>query len=180
MTKQRLLILALIFGGVISLLFFSTLLLPSEFRAVRTIKINASPAEISALTHNLSSWPQWTIWNTTTDSTVRFSAAGEAGSVNQKLTWDGEKSGKGYFKIKNIEFEGLLQYEMYRENLEMTFFGEIRFEPLSPKQTKVFWAVKTDMPANPIFRVAGLFAEDQFGGELEYNLNGLKEKVEGE
>ncbi len=165
-------IVVMVIGGVFTLLFLVTLLLPNEYRVVRTIKTDAAPEQVAAIVQDISTWQNWSPWKFSTDQ-ADITITGEAGLPDQTYSWKGQETGSGTVKMFRIEPAGGVKYTMQAANSGLLINGEIKLEYLQNGGTKVFSIIEGDLGNNPLLRIYGFFIDKSFGPELEGSLRGL-------
>ena len=152
-------------------------LLPASFRMERSIIVRAGADRIHPWVNDLRRWPEWTVWNTTTDPTIAFTYEGPAEGVGAISKWVSKKSGSGMMTITESDPAKGVKVDLVMGRGGNLMKGWIIYAPAGT-DTKVIWGFSGELNRNPINRWFGYFMEKMAGPEFEKNLMGLKKKVE--
>ena len=162
---------------VVVLLSVVAQLLPSSYRIERNIIIRAGSEKIHPLINDLRRWPEWTVWNTTTDPTIVFTYEGPQEGVGAISKWDSKKSGDGSMTVTESDVAKGVKIDLTFSHGRQQCKGWINYVPAGT-DTKVVWGFGGDVSRNPMDRWVSFFMEKLAGPEFEKNLAGLKKKIE--
>lgn len=161
---------------VISLVGFSYTL-PETWQVSRSVVIAAQPESIHLFVEDLHKWPDWVVWSTQADPTLKYEYFGEPVGAGASQSWISEKTGSGKISIKeSVSDKGIIYLEsLGSENTPLQ--GSLRYE-LTPEGTKVTWTQLGAIGLNPISRYLGLFMDSKVGDQLQASLQNLKRVVQ--
>lgn len=161
--------------GLLILVLLIGFLLPSGFKAERSVTINAASEKIYPLVANTKTWKQWTVWNQR-DPNMEIAYAGPDGGVGAKWSWKSKSEGNGGMEFTAAEPNKKLTYKLTFDDMAPTT-GEIILTP-SANATTVTWTMKGDAGMNPIGRWFGFFMDRLVGPDFEAGLKNLKKLAE--
>ena len=165
----------LIIGATsIAVLTSAVYLLPAHKRVERSVKINASPADVYHLLKSNTGFQAFNPYKDK-DPELKITLSGPAEGVGSSFAFSG-KDGKGTQTITHVQ-----------ENRAVTML--IDLGPMGqPEQTfelqraddgtRVTWGVNASFALNPIGRIFGLFMENLQGPTIERGLKNLTGAVE--
>jgi len=159
------------------LLLLASFLLPSKYRVERSVVIKATPEAIYPWLADLRKWPDWTVWNTTTDPTLAYAYSGPAEGAGAEMSWTA-KSGSGSLKLTSAEAQTGVKYDLNFDNGKHLSTGGVTMAPAGDGATRVTFSNEGGFGANPVMRYLGLMMNKFMGGEFDKNLEGLRKKVE--
>ncbi len=168
-----LLIIALIFAGILVLIFIVAALRPAAFCVARSIAIAAPPLVVFEHVNDLKKFQQWDPWSKM-DPTTRHSYSGPVAGVGAAQSWSGKKTGVGEMTITGSRPGELVRMRLEfikpfaaTNTVDFTFRSEAG-------QTVTTWSMSG--VNNLFFRVMGLFMsmEKICGPQFESGLADLK------
>jgi hypothetical protein len=171
MLSRILIVLAVLLGLLVVVSFF----LPTNHVIAHEIEIAAKPAQIHQEVVDLRDWPDWTVWNNTTDPECEWSFEGEPG-VGAVMSWDGPKLGKGSLTVTEANPQTGMHYTVALEGMEPVQ-GVVSYEPTG-SGTKVRWSDAVEFPGF-LDRWIAYAVVPMLSAEFERNLTSLKKRVEG-
>lgn len=153
-----------------------SLALPSKYRVEREIFIQSRPEAIYPLLNSMKKWEEWTVFNQGKDPGIIIQQYGAPRGIGSKMTYEGERLGRGTIEIIDSEVDHLLQFQLLLNN-KIPSKGSILLEP-SPTGTYVLLVLEGDVG----FHIPDRFIIRTFNGILgplmEESLFSLKEKLE--
>jgi hypothetical protein len=180
LTFVKYLLLAIIVFGFVVPFFFS-----KSYAMDRSTTIEAPAAEIAAVVGDLTTWDDWTVWNTEVDETLEREYSGTAGMPGHRMTWKGEELGEGSIEIKDVTTSqrdgGLTET---RIAYDMIFDGSdpancaIVLAHSGAASTGVTWEMSGEFNGMPFMRYFGLMMDGMVGPDFEEGLANLKKLVE--
>jgi hypothetical protein len=173
-TFKKVLLIVLLIPVVLAVI---SLFLPSHYRVVRSIQINARPEAVFTNINTLRTWPEWTAWTVTRYPDMKVSFAGPEAGAGATYTWEGKTSGTGLLKLTRSNPDKSVEFDLDFEHGQYVSKGAIVLEP-SGDSTKVTWSNEGDLGRNPVSRYAGLFMDKFMGPDFEKGLQNLKQRVE--
>lgn len=173
--KKILIVASLIFVLVILAI---TIILPRQVAVEREIVIETSADKIFPLINNLKKWQTWNPWFAK-DPAMKLSYEGPESGIGAKYAWQSESQGNG-----NMEITKVADNRMVHTSLQFDGqgHGEATFtlEKAGDNKTKVIWHLASDVGANPVGKIFGMFLDDMVGPDFEDGLKRLKVAVESE
>ncbi|WP_039995025.1 SRPBCC family protein [Paraglaciecola chathamensis] len=167
-------------GIVVVVLFFILVgwLLPSEFKVVRTVRIEA-PAEI-IFNHvkDLRKWQHWGVWFER-DPDMKVVYEGPDSAVGMKSSWQSETQGNGEMEIVAIEENERFIYTLTFPEMGVGSTGELTLRE-KEGDTVVIWHDYGDVGANPLLHYVAFFMDRMIGDDLQMGLENLKVISEAE
>ena len=82
-------VIVLVAAGIALVMLGVGMLLPTRWQVTTTQVIAAPPASVLARLQDMASWPQWSTFRAELGPNTRLQSEGNAGTVDQKLTWSG-------------------------------------------------------------------------------------------
>jgi len=168
--------------GLIALLVFAGLVIPSQYAIGRKITIAAPPAAVHAFVGHLEKWPEWMPWEQE-DPSVITSIGGQTTGVGASQSWTSSKAGDGEVEFTECDENTGIAYDM-------TFIGKggkrapakasIRYAPAGDG-TEVTWSMEGDSACMMPPVVRGLMKpvmSGMIGKNFDRGLESLKGKVE--
>lgn len=172
-------VLVLLAGGAVALaigLFVFSLFLPDRAAAERSIRIEASPAEIWPLIADFKKFQDWSPW-ARRDPAMQVSYDGAPGTIGHTARWtsDHRQVGAGQMMIAQVDTPRYMMTDLdFGPNgVAMSSFS------LTPdgEATEVTWTFSTSLNG-PVERWFGLLLEGMVGADYEEGLLALKEQAE--
>lgn len=162
------------------LLFFVVVgwLLPSEFKVVRTIRIEAPADIIFKHVKDLKKWQHWGVWFER-DPDMQVAYAGPDSSVGMKSTWQSDSQGNGEMEIVAIEENQRFIYTLVFPDMGVGSTGELTLRD-KEGETVVIWHDYGDVGANPLLHYVAFFMDRMIGEDLQMGLENLKVIAEAE
>lgn len=168
-------IIGIIIVAVIVIFVLVSSLQPSQGHIEKSITINASPATIYKEINSFKSFNQWSPWMKM-DPGVKTTLEGPESGVGAKMSWDGEKTGKGSQwieeSVENQRVKNALAFEGY----DGKAYAEFKLEP-DGSGTKVTWTY--DGTNDGIMdKAMWMFMSGMLSGQYEEGLADLKKYAE--
>ncbi|MEH6713432.1 MAG: SRPBCC family protein [Paraglaciecola polaris] len=167
--------------GVVAVLLFFILvgwILPSEFKVVRTIRIDAPADIIFNHVKDLRQWQNWGVWFKR-DPNMQVSYAGPESAVGMKSSWQSETQGDGEMEVVAIEKDQRFIYTLTFPDMGMGSTGEITLRD-KEGETVVIWHDYGDVGGNPFLHYVAFFMDRMIGEDLQMGLENLKVISEAE
>lgn len=123
---------------------------PNTYYVKRTVEINKPVDSVFAFMSNLRNWPEWSLWNKTTDSTLNFFYNQQQTGIGARQYFKGSQI-EGRFLITTYEPNKNLGYNLYMHQGELSANGRFVFEEANNKTT-LHWIDSGDVGNNPLFR----------------------------
>ncbi len=158
--------------GLVVLFVVVGLVLPSEYKVERSIRIQAPPERIFTEINDLKNWPKWTMWSER-DPNMKIEYEGAETGVTAKNKWDSESQGSGEMTITESVPGELIRYDLVFADFDMSSVGTMRLEK-EDGGTRVTWSDEGTFGANPIYKYFGLFLDGMIGPDFEGGLKNLK------
>jgi hypothetical protein len=171
--KGILLILTLIF----TLIFISSLFLPSKYHVQRSIVIQAPADSIFQYANNLRNMNKWLPFNAKDDTTFVINYSSQEEGVGASQKWEGKKLGNGSMKIVKSEQDKLVETEVLLGDGKVESRGIFLLKDTSDA-VKVTWMDEGKLGFNPVARIFGLFYDRLLGPDYESGLQNLKKICE--
>jgi hypothetical protein len=123
---------------------------PHSYYVKRTVTIHKPIDSVFTFMGNLHNWPSWSLWNTTTDSslTVFYNKMSGKGA---RQYFHGNIIGEGRFELTTYEPSTTVGYNLYMNQGGATANGKFVLEG-SATETTLHWIDSGDVGNNPIFR----------------------------
>lgn len=168
--------LAAVFGAVAGagLLFLAVgLLMSGQWRAERTVHIQADPETVFPYLDSLALWDEWTVWGD-----IESQLAGPTRGIGAMRSWDNDMYGKGTFTLEESSVEGGIHYRVELEGGSATIAGRFALTARDGG-TAVTWVEEGDFGNNPLLGYVARSMGRSQGAELERSLERLKAILEG-
>ncbi|MES2560263.1 MAG: SRPBCC family protein [Bacteroidota bacterium] len=124
---------------------------PHTYYVKRTVEINKPVDSVYTFMANLHNWPSWSLWNTTTDSTLKVFYNQRLTGLGARQYFHGNLIGEGRFEINVYEPNKTVGYNLYLNQGEAMANGRFIFETTNHKTT-LHWVDSGDVGNNPLFR----------------------------
>lgn len=151
--------------------------MPTQWQAVATKHIDASPAAVHAFLDDTHTWSEWTPWDKAKDPSVTYATSGSPHGVGAVFTWNGEKVGQGTLTLTKSDPSVGVAYDLVLRGADRPSHGEVLLEG-DGTGTKVTWKDGGDLGTNPIARLFRGVVERVLAVEFEAGLSKLKALVE--
>lgn len=152
-------------------------LLPSTYTVERAISIKAPTQNVFDLIGDLNTWPNWSPWQKSADTTLVYTFTGQPGFADSKLAWQGTNVGTGEITLTQTNPTDGVYYDIAAGGQTLAN-GYLRFLNKSDTLTRVAFTYTATLGWNPMQRFAGLFADGQVGPQFEAALLRLKNTAE--
>ncbi len=169
--------LALACASLILLAVLLSYLLPREYRVQRSISIDAPPAVIHAYVSTLTTWPEWTTWNSENYPELQYRFEGPESGIGAISNWTDPVNGGGQITITDSDPRTGMEYVAKFEGFAQPMRGRFAYEP-QDGATRVVWTATGDVGGNPINRYFGLWFDAMIGRDYEAGLEQLKRLAE--
>jgi uncharacterized protein YndB with AHSA1/START domain len=150
--------------------------LSPEFKAVRSVSIDAPADKVYALLADPREWKRWTVWNRR-DPAMAISYSGPASGAGAGWAWQSKTEGDGRMTFSAAEPGKRIAYELYFPDFGTTSKGELLLES-EGAGTRVTWTMNGNMGSNPLLRWFALFGDAMVGKDFEAGLANLKALAE--
>lgn len=150
--------------------------LPDHYNVSKTIVINKPAAAVYA---NVSDFNKWSTWSPFQEMDPKASnvVEGAPSAAGHKLSWDGEKTGKGNMTISDVvPFTSLNSNMVFIRPFNATAKDYWRLEQMGDS-TKVIWGTEGGL-SYPLGRLFGLSVDKMLGGMQQHGLDNLKKICE--
>lgn len=167
--------------GVVAFLIFLVVVgwcLPSDFKVVRTIRINAPANIIFDNVKDLRQWQNWGVWFKR-DPNMQVAYAGPDAAVGMSSTWQSESQGNGEMEVIAIEEDQRFIYTLTFPDMGMGSTGELTLRD-KDGETVVIWHDYGDVGGNPLLHYVAFFMDRMIGEDLQMGLENLKVISEAE
>jgi carbon monoxide dehydrogenase subunit G len=150
----------------------------------RSIVVNAPPAAVFQHLASFENFNKWSPW-VKMDPEAKQTVEGPAMGVGAKMSWEGEKTGKGSQWTVEYEENKRIKNALQFEGMEGATFAELILEEV-PEGTKVIWNYDSDVSGTgfgnaSMSKLFNAFAlESMLGKQYEDGLNDLKAIVESQ
>ena len=163
---------------LIVLVFVISFFLPKSQRVERSTLIDASPAQVYAVTSCMTEFNSWSPWHDI-DPKTEYRYEGPECGVGSKMVWESDHSEVGN---GSQEIVRTIENQLIRTQLEFDGQGggeaEIEMTSTDNNQTKVAWRFYFEASGNPIERYFGLVMDSMLGPMYEDGLLKLKNNLE--
>lgn len=146
------------------------------FKVERSIVIPSTKDNIFPYVENLRKWPEWTVWSTAKDPSLKFSFEGPIKGQGSQMRWEGDGTEKGNIIVSQLTPGKKIIYEISLEE-GLKHHGSLTLESIRSK-TKVTWVLEGNVGANIPQRYFILFMDKFAGPDMEEGLNNLKKLFE--
>ena len=124
---------------------------PHTYYVKRSVDIHKPVDSVFAFMSNLHNWPSWSLWNTTTDSTLTVFYNQQMSGLGARQYFYGKLIGNGRFEITQYSPYSTIGYNLYMNQGEASANGKFVVETGTNK-TILHWIDSGDVGNNPIFR----------------------------
>jgi hypothetical protein len=154
------------------------LFLPNTWEVSKSVTISASKERIYDSVANLTKWPEWSPWNDTKDTSLKYTYEGAEFGEGAQQNWTSNKMGTGWLKITKANPETGISYDLFIDmgRIKSNLQGEIAFESVEG-QTKVTW-IDRGQNKNIFEKWMALSMGSMLGKDMLLGLNNLKAIVE--
>lgn len=163
-------------AGLVLLLFAGGYALSPEFKAVRSVVVQASAEKVYPLLADPREWKRWTVWNRR-DPSMTIAYSGPPSGAGAAWSWKSKSEGDGQMTFTAAEPNRRVAYDLYFPDFGTTSNGDLLLAP-EGNGTRVIWTMNGNMGTNPLFRWMALFADRMVGGDFEAGLANLKALAE--
>jgi uncharacterized protein YndB with AHSA1/START domain len=161
--------------GALLVLLLAGFLLPSNFKAERSVTINAPAEKIYPLLVSVKEWKRWTVWNQR-DPKMQITYSGPESGSGAKWSWKSKSEGNGAMEFTAAETNKRLAYALTFDDMAPST-GELLLAAAG-NNTKVTWTMTGDSGMNPVARWFGYFIDKLVGPDFEAGLVNLKKLAE--
>ncbi len=162
------------FAIVIGILFVVSFFLPKEATINRSTVIKSSSAQVFDYLNKAKNFNEWSPWFEL-EPEGKYEFSGPEIGVGGKLSWEGEKTGKGTQEIIESNPYQNIQLKLIFDG-QPPAYAAYELAPVDDG-TKVTWSFKVDLNG-PIDKYMGLMIDSFVGDMYEAGLKNLKAKVE--
>jgi len=150
---------------------------PSDYKVVRSIKINATADVVYNQTTKFSNWAAWSPW-AAADPGAKYTIEKDDQIVGAKMGWDGEISGKGSMTITELVANEKMVYELsFVEPWEMSSVGGFNYT-VEEGMINLEWYDKGDIPFSQRPMMLFMDLEEMMGPQFEEGLQNIKDICE--
>jgi hypothetical protein len=166
-----LLLLLLIAAGA------GVLLMPNDYLVERELDMQASPEVVYAAVSDLSSWPEWSVWNDEMDPDATWEFGGAATGNGATWTWAGPELGRGKITLRDCIPPSQVSYYLVMEDGAQTMRGTFLISAVEGG-VRVRWSAAGEL-SGPWKLIIPLL-DGMIGGMFEEGLQGLKARLEAD
>ena len=150
---------------------------PSDYKVVRSIKIDATADVVYDQTTKFTNWAAWSPW-AAEDPEAKYTIEKDDQIVGAKMGWDGEISGKGSMTITELVANEKMVYELsFVEPWEMSSVGGFNYT-VEDVMINLEWYDKGDIPFTQRPMMLFMDLEEMMGPQFEEGLKNIKEICE--
>jgi uncharacterized protein YndB with AHSA1/START domain len=161
---------------LVALLFVGGYALSPEFKAVRSVGINAAPDKVYRLLADPREWKRWTVWNQR-DPAMAITYSGPPSGQGAGWAWKSKTEGDGQMTFTAVEPGRRVAYELFFPDFGTTSGGDLLLTP-EVSGTRVTWSMNGNMGSNPLMRWMAPFGDKMVGADFEAGLANLKALAE--
>ena len=169
--------IAAIVAVVVVILALVGFALPGHYQVSRSTVVKASTGAVFEPISDLTTWPEWTAWNTAKYPDMKVTFEGRPAQMGSSYSWVGSTSGKGKLVLTGVDPEQGIDYELDFDDGAFLCNGSISFVP-EGEAVRVTWTMGGDLGWNPINRYFGLLMDGMMGPDFETGLKQLKARAE--
>jgi uncharacterized protein YndB with AHSA1/START domain len=158
--------------GLAALLFVGGYALSPEFKAVRSVKIDAPADKVYGLLADPREWKRWSVWNRR-DPAMAITYSGSPSGAGAAWEWKSKTEGDGKMTFTAADPGKRVAYDLYFPDFGTTSGGDLLLTA-EGNATKVTWTMNGNMGSNPLFRWIALFGDKMVGKDFEAGLANLK------
>jgi len=164
---------------LLAIFFIGGFFIPDDWSITRSTTIKASPEHIYHFVSNFRQWEKWSPWNSSKDSSLKYSYEGPKSGVGAKQTWSSDKMGSGWMTFTEADPKTGIAYDLFIDmgSTQSQLQGKMVFEPKGD-ETLVTWTDKGSANKNYIRRWMSLMLRPMLGREMDKGLAGLKALAE--
>lgn len=163
-------------GLIIAIAAVGIYFLPDSYTVTQSIEVNRPLGTVYSEVSNYNHWKDWSPW-AEMEPAAAFAVAGEPGKPGHKLSWDGQKIGKGSLSIRMAASNGFLNADL---NFEKPFKANAKdnwsFEE-NDNTTTVTWTTTGGL-SFPFGRLFGLTVDETLSKQQKHGLEKLKKLCE--
>jgi uncharacterized protein YndB with AHSA1/START domain len=168
--------LVIVLVGLAALLFVGGYALSPEFKAVRSVTINAPADKVFALIADPREWKRWSVWMRR-DPAMAITYSGPPSGAGAAWEWKSQSEGDGKMTFTAAEAGRRVAYDLYFPDFGTTSGGDLLLTA-EGNATKVTWTMNGNMGSNPLFHWFALFGDKMVGKDFEAGLDNLKALAE--
>jgi len=174
-------IIVIVIGVIIAILLVAIAFTSPRKHIERSIVMKATPQAVFEEINSYKSFSQWMPWYAM-DPEEKLSFEGPNSGPGAKVTWDGEKVGKGTEWIVSSEENKHVKNQMEFDNFKGVFYADFDLQPVDGG-TKVTWSYDGDYTGTGMTNSAkgkffNWFMGSMIGEQYEKGLQSLKRVVE--
>ena len=163
-------------GLILAIALVGIYFLPDSYTVTESIEINRPEKSVYYLVSDYNNWKDWSPW-AEMEPNASFTVTGEPGKPGHKLSWKGEKLGKGSLSIRMAASNGFLNSDLvFEDPFEATAKDNWNFDEKGNK-TVVTWT-STGGLSFPIGRLYGLTMDETLSKQQKHGLEKLKKLCE--
>lgn len=166
--------IAIGFVVLVLILLAVSFFLPANWKAERSVTIDAPASVIFPYINTLKKWPEWTVWYER-EPNLQVSYEGPEAGVGAVSRWSG-KDGAGEMRITDSRADQAVGYDLIFNQGEFRLRGEIELNAAAGA-THISWRSSGDTGVNPVHKYFALMMETWIGRDLEQSLAKLKSKL---
>lgn len=169
-------IIGIIILVLIALFLLVALALPSEYRVERSIVVERQPEFVFNQIGNFNNFEKWNPWMER-EPDAKSIVTGTPMTPGHKWEWEGEKTGKGFLEIEEIDPGRMVDSKLVFQEPNTMEADNIMTLRKTGAGTKVTWKMTGEL-GYPGGRYIGLFLDGMLGPDFEKGLKNLKEHTE--
>ncbi len=116
-----------------------------------TILVSKPLHETFAYLSDIKKWEEWSLWNTSMDSTLVFFYSPKTDTIGSRQYITGD-FGKGFIEIVDARKDSALSYKMNLREGEMTATGKFEVRAINATTTEIAWIDSGNVGNNPVKR----------------------------
>jgi uncharacterized protein YndB with AHSA1/START domain len=168
--------LLIVLVSLVLLLFAGGYALSPEFKAVRSVTIDAPAEKVYPLLADPREWKRWTVWNQR-DPSMAITYTGPLSGAGAAWEWKSKSEGDGKMTFTAAEPNRRVAYDLFVPDFGTTSTGDLLLVP-EGGGTRVTWTINGNMGSNPLMRWLALFMDRMVGPDFEAGLANLKALAE--
>jgi uncharacterized protein YndB with AHSA1/START domain len=169
-------VIGIVVLSLIALFLIVALVLPSEYTVERSVVIERSPEFVFNQVANYNNFEKWNPW-LEREPEAKSSISGKPMSAGHKWEWEGEKIGRGFLEIQQLEPGQRIESKLVFTEPNTMESKDIWLFETTGKGTEVTWRMTGEL-GYPGGRYLGLFIDGMLGPDFEEGLKNLKEFAE--
>jgi hypothetical protein len=169
-------VIAIVFSGIIALLFLTGLVIKNEYVVAREVIINKPKTTVFEYISLLKNQNEYSFW-ATMDPNMKKKFRGVDGTAGFVSLWESENKnvGKGEQEILKVTSSEKIDYEIrFIKPFKSTSYASMTAIYLSENQTKVQWVFNGKMKYPMNLMLLFMNMETMIGIDLEKGLQKLK------